>query len=95
MGCDVVTADNGQDGIAVFEQYKPDIVLCDLMMPDMDGFEVLDAIKKRGWPAVFIFCTADIQEETYKKAKEMGAHDLIEKPLTEEILQEVLKRHGT
>lgn len=94
MGHEVITADNGQEGIQQFQCFKPDIVFCDLMMPDMDGFEVLEIILKLGQTTKFIFLTADVQNDTRAKAKQRGAQELLEKPLTEERLSEVLRKYG-
>lgn len=95
MGCTVITAESGEEGIQKFKSQNPDIVLCDLMMPEMDGFDVLTTIKKMGKVPVFLFVTADVQDHTQQKALELGAKGLISKPLTEESLQKVLNQYGT
>lgn len=95
MGCyEVFTAENGELGIQEFQKIKPDLVLCDLMMPDMNGLEVLESVQKFGYSSVFLLFTADVQEDTKKKALSLGASGLLEKPLSEEQLQEVLAKYG-
>ncbi len=95
LGHEVIMANNGQDGVQSFVQSKPDVVLCDLMMPEMDGFEVLQKIKIQNkdfsW---FFLVTADVQENTRTKAWKLGAKDLVCKPLTQEQMIEVLNRYG-
>jgi CheY-like chemotaxis protein len=92
-GCQVFSAENGEDGIKLFCSEEPDIVLCDLMMPSMDGFEVLEEVKKLS-NSVFFFITADIQEGTREKALGLGATGVIAKPLTEEAADKVLEEYG-
>ncbi|NUM35748.1 MAG: response regulator [Candidatus Brocadiae bacterium] len=95
LGHEVLMANSGEEGVQVFIQSKPDMVLCDLMMPEMDGFEVLTQIKgnKKDF-AYFFLVTADVQESTRAKALKLGARDLVCKPLTQEQMVEVLKRYG-
>lgn len=95
LGCEVVTAESGADGLDMFAEQRPNIVLCDLMMPEMDGFEVLEKLMPLKIPTAFLFMTADIQNNTRKKALELGAQDVIAKPVTELSLREVLNRYGT
>lgn len=90
----VFTAESGQLGIQQFQDVSPDLVLCDLMMPDMDGLEVLEQIQKTNKPVTFLLFTADVQEDTKKKALALGASGLLEKPLSESQLQEVLAKYG-
>jgi CheY-like chemotaxis protein len=93
-GCQAIKAETGEIGIAKFQEEKPNIVLCDLMMPEMDGFEVLESIMKTKISTAFILMTADIQDNTKKKAVKMGAKDVVSKPLTDKLLQEVLAKYG-
>jgi DNA-binding response OmpR family regulator len=46
-GYDVKTAENGEEGLALIESFKPDVILLDLMMPVMDGLQVLESLKKK------------------------------------------------
>lgn len=93
LGHKVMMASNGQEAVESFIQENPDMVLCDLMMPDMDGFEVLEKIRtqKENFDSFFLV-TADVQENTRAKALKLGARDLLCKPITEEKMLEVLNR---
>ncbi len=77
----VVLAENGEEGIEIFEKDKPDLVLCDIKMPNMDGIEVLDKImsKTQEIPVVMISGHGNI--DTAVEAIKKGAYDFIEKPL--------------
>jgi len=81
-GFDVRTAENGRVGLARIQEEVPDLVLCDLMMPDMDGYETLKAI--RGNPATHtlpvILLTARDDDECRTKGNELGASDYVTKP---------------
>ncbi len=77
----VVLAENGEEGIEIFEKDKLDLVLCDIKMPNMDGIEVLDKImsKTQEIPVVMISGHGNI--DTAVEAIKKGAYDFIEKPL--------------
>jgi DNA-binding response OmpR family regulator len=81
-GFDVVTAENGRIGLERLKEGLPDIVLCDLMMPDMDGYETLQAI--RGNPATqslpVILLTARDDDQCKTRGAELGADDYVTKP---------------
>jgi len=79
----VVTSLSGEDALSRLEEINPDIILLDLIMPDIDGFEVCRRIKRlnqfRGVPILIV--TSAGEAEAAKKAYELGAWDFIEKPV--------------
>ena len=81
----VTTAENGKIGIEKALENKPDIIVCDVMMPVLDGYGVLHLISKNeqleGVP--FIFLTAKSERSDFRKGMEMGADDYITKPFTD------------
>jgi two-component system, OmpR family, KDP operon response regulator KdpE len=78
-GFDVTSANNGIEGLKKTEQYHPDIALLDLMMPDMDGWEMLKQLRQvSSMPVIMI--TALNQSENVVNALKMGADDYITKP---------------
>jgi DNA-binding response OmpR family regulator len=95
----VITAENGKTGVekAILEQ--PDLIICDIMMPLLDGYGVLHAVHKnekiKNTP--FIFLTAKTERGDFRKGMEMGADDYITKPFSgTELLNAVdgrLKKH--
>jgi DNA-binding response OmpR family regulator len=78
----VLTAADGKDGLSKAIESKPDLIICDIMMPMLDGFGVLHAIQKndeiRNTP--FIFITAKTERSDYRKGMELGADDYLTKP---------------
>lgn len=81
-GYTVFTAGNGKDGVALALKELPDLILCDIMMPVLDGYGVLLMVQKhsslQGVP--FIFLTAKSERNEIRKGMEMGADDYITKP---------------
>ena len=89
---EVLEAMNGQDGIEKAEQYRPDCIVLDLLMPEMDGFGVLRALKEKDLTIPTIVLSADIQETTQAECLKLGAVAFLEKPLKEGELLEAV--HG-
>lgn len=81
----VTAAENGKSGVASAMADKPDLIVCDIMMPVLDGYGVLHLISKNeelnGIP--FIFLTAKSDRADFRKGMEMGADDYVTKPFTD------------
>ncbi len=79
-----VTADSGTVGIKTAKKEKPDLIICDIMMPNMDGFGVLNALNKIPETSniPFIFLTAKGELSDFRKGMELGADDYLSKPFT-------------
>lgn len=91
---DVTTATNGLEGMDAIRDGKGEMVFLDLTMPELDGYGVLDAIKKEGHKCITIVISADIQPEARERVIGLGALDFIKKPIDGEKLQNVLKKYG-
>lgn len=78
----VETAANGRDGISQALIFKPDLILCDIMMPQMDGYQVLEALRNSGTHAntPFIFLTSMATPTDIRKGMLQGADDYMTKP---------------
>jgi CRP-like cAMP-binding protein len=78
----VLQADNGKVGVDLAVKHKPHIILCDIMMPDLDGYGVLYMLNKNLETAniPFIFLTAKAERTDLRKGMEMGADDYLTKP---------------
>src|SRR5471030_1379842 len=81
-GYAVYAANNGKEGVDLAIKNIPDIILCDIMMPELDGYGVLYLLNK--YPEVaatpFIFLTAKAERVDLRKGMEMGADDYLTKP---------------
>lgn len=93
-GYDVIEADNGALGLVMIEEHAPDLVISDLLMPEMDGFEFLENLRSRGDTVPVIIMSADIQETTRRRVLELGAKTLLNKPFQAQALIEVLHSLG-
>jgi chemotaxis protein CheY-P-specific phosphatase CheC/ActR/RegA family two-component response regulator len=91
---DVSFASNGIEGIEAIKAGKGDVLLLDLNMPEMDGYQVLEAILKQDLPTLTIVVSGDIQPEAHKRVTSLGALDFIKKPVNKEKLTEVLLSYG-
>ncbi|TAE45951.1 MAG: response regulator [Bacteroidetes bacterium] len=84
-GYRVLTAENGKMGVAVAKAEKPDLIICDIMMPELDGYGVLRMLGKQSETASipFIFLTAKAEKTDFRKGMNLGADDYITKPFDE------------
>lgn len=88
-GFDVVTAGNGKDAIDVIEKNKPDLIILDVMLPDVDGFEVTRRIRKDGIMSPILFLTARDDTQDKIMGLTVGGDDYVTKPFS---LEEVIAR---
>ena len=91
---DITFATNGIEGVAAIKAGKGDVLLLDLNMPEMDGYQVLEAILKEDLPTLVIVISGDIQPEAHQRVKSLGALDFIKKPVDKKKLTEILQAYG-
>lgn len=91
----VQAAINGEMALKILEKRKPDLILLDIMMPGMDGYEVCARVKSnentKDIPIIFLTAKAQAEDET--KGLSLGAVDYITKPISPSILKERVKNH--
>jgi DNA-binding NarL/FixJ family response regulator len=87
-GFDVCSAENGVAGIAMIRGKRPDLILCDIMMPGLDGHDVLEYLKNDGANSdiPFIFVTALNERAEVRRGMAKGADDFLTKPFSAEEL---------
>ena len=90
----VFDAANGKDGVKLAIKELPQIIICDIMMPGMDGYEVLYLLSQNPATSVipFIFLTAKTEKSDFRKGMNMGADDYLTKPFEEMELLEAIER---
>jgi DNA-binding response OmpR family regulator/DNA-binding CsgD family transcriptional regulator len=83
-GYEAIISSTGKMGIELAIKHIPDLILCDIMMPEMDGFEVLSELKQHEQTKLipFIFITSLADRANFRNGMEMGADDYITKPFT-------------
>ncbi len=93
-GYEVVEAENGRRGVEEALKQLPDLVICDLMMPELDGFAVLREV--RGNPATrhiaFCFLTASAERDTRHEGLAQGADEYVTKPFNLAEMRELIRR---
>jgi CheY-like chemotaxis protein/anti-sigma regulatory factor (Ser/Thr protein kinase) len=93
----VDSAANGEEGLRQIREFKPDLVICDVMMPVLDGFGVLQQIRQD--PALatlpFVFLTAKAERGDFRSGMDLGADDYLTKPFThDDLLRMIHTRLG-
>lgn len=88
-GFSVTVATTGREALDVVEQISPDLILMDLRMPIMDGFEATKRLRQSGFKAPIIAVSAEINPQIEKRARESGADGVAAKPLEAEALREL------
>jgi UDP-3-O-[3-hydroxymyristoyl] N-acetylglucosamine deacetylase len=91
-GFSVFSAADGKEGLSLFEEVRPNVVLLDVWMPEMDGLEVLKLIREKDPEAVIIVISGHGTISTAVEAVKLGATDFLEKPLSIEKVLEVISR---
>jgi DNA-binding NarL/FixJ family response regulator len=87
-GFQTLTAENGRSGLELARHEKPDLILCDVMMPELDGHGVLQSLRQDKATATipFIFLTAKGEKADLRTGMNLGADDYLAKPVTREDL---------
>jgi CheY-like chemotaxis protein/anti-sigma regulatory factor (Ser/Thr protein kinase) len=83
----IVLADNGASALHQLKQHDIELILSDVMMPEMDGFQLLEAVRQQGMDLPFVFLTARIDSTDRMQALRMGVDDYLTKPFLEEELR--------
>jgi CRP-like cAMP-binding protein len=94
-GYEVLQASHGKTGVELAQLHKPNLILCDIMMPELDGYGVLYMLSKNADTATipFIFLTAKAERVDFRKGMEMGADDYLTKPFDDiELLNAIESR---
>lgn len=94
-GYEALNGENGKVGVQLAIEHQPDLILCDVMMPELDGFGVLRILEKRVETAdiPFIFLTAKAEKSDFRRGMNLGADDYITKPFDDiELLDAVEMR---
>jgi chemotaxis protein CheY-P-specific phosphatase CheC len=87
-------AENGRHCLEQIRAIQPEILFLDLNMPEMDGYEVLQAIQQHNLQVLVVVVSGDIQVTAYERVTSLGAIDFIKKPCDKDKLEEIIKKHG-
>lgn len=91
----IVTISSGKKALALLEKITPNLILLDIDMPEMDGFEVMEKLQEqeRFMKIPVIFLTAIIDKDVEDKGRKMGAVDFITKPFSAPVLLDKVHSH--
>lgn len=93
-GYDIRTASNGKQGFDQIVEFKPELVICDVNMPELNGYELLGALNQRFSPELlpaFIFLTAKVDLKDIRNGMNLGADDYVTKPFDHNELLKIIK----
>lgn len=94
-GYDVLTAGSGAEALKALTNFKPDLIFSDVRMPDMNGFDLVDSLKRNpvtsSTPVIFFSAIDDY--DARKVARTLGAVDYLIKPFNEDDVNSVLSKH--
>lgn len=90
-GFETCQANDGNAGLEVLESEVPDVIFCDLLMPEMDGFAFLEELKKRGHKVPVVILSSNTQKAAKDQCKELGALCFLNKPLSLEQIEKQVK----
>ena len=84
FGFETVVAEDGEHGIALARQHLPDLIICDVQMPKLDGFGTLEQLRAHESTATipFMFLTGQVERTNVRRGMELGADDYVTKPFT-------------
>jgi CheY-like chemotaxis protein len=94
-GFTVLEAGSGRLGVQMLQEQKPDLVICDVNMPGMDGYETLGAVRESNTtaPIPFILMTGLVSRDGFRRGMVCGADDYLVKPFTtDELVEAVMSR---
>jgi two-component system, chemotaxis family, chemotaxis protein CheY len=91
---EVAQAGNGREALETYRAQGVDVMFLDLTMPEMDGFQVLEAIQRDGMNCLVIVVSADVQPIAQERVKRLGAIAFVRKPIAPAPIRTVLRDYG-
>ncbi len=91
---EITQAANGLEAVEAYRAGKAEVIFLDLQMPEMDGYQVLEQIRKEDFNTFIIVVSADVQSFAQERVKEMGAIAFVKKPVNPAEIEAILKKFG-
>ncbi|WP_291323818.1 response regulator [Desulfonatronospira sp.] len=92
-GHETVEAASGREALRKIDELQPDLIFLDLLMPDINGFQVLQVLVSKFIKTPVVVVTADVQETTREKCRELGVKEIVNKPVSDEKLVKVIDKY--
>ena len=89
QGWEVHQAFNGREGVDLAQSLKPDLILMDMQMPIMDGYEATRTLRSQGYQGKIAALTASVMAKDTEEAKQDGCDYFIPKPLEKDFIQQI------
>ena len=93
MGHTVTLGENGRQAVELYKEIQPDLLVMDVIMPEMDGYQATEQIRKAGHTLPIIAMSADETDETRALAFEAGMNEYLMKPARVESIKQLLIKH--
>ncbi|MGL5807104.1 MAG: response regulator [Xenococcaceae cyanobacterium] len=91
-GYNILEATSGKEGLEMVINCQPDGILTDLLMPELNGFEFLEALQNKGFNIPTAVISADIQDSSRQRALELGATGFVNKPPKEKEVRQIVRQ---
>lgn len=91
---DIRQAGSGVEALAAYRAGQVDVMFLDLTMPEMDGYQVLETLRREDMNCLVIVVSADVQEKAQERVLELGAISFVRKPVDADKIRTVLREYG-
>ena len=92
LGHDIRAANNGREALEFLEKETPDCLVADLIMPEMRGVTLLETMRERKMKVPTLVLTADIQHQVRERCLELGALDVLHKPVKPDVIRDAISQ---
>ncbi|MFH0925121.1 MAG: response regulator [bacterium] len=89
LGYKVIIAAGGKKGLEKYKEERPDIIICDILMPEIDGYTVIREVRETNKIIPIIAVTADVQKSTSRLLEDMGVTEILSKPFDIEKIKNI------
>jgi two-component system chemotaxis response regulator CheY len=94
VGYDIFEAQDGKEGLEKVKEFKPDLILCDIMMPVLDGYGFMEVHRISDYSYIpVIFLTAMVEQKDKEKAIDLGVKEYFKKPFVFKELKRIIEYH--
>lgn len=91
---EITQASNGHEALAAYRAGRAGVMFLDLQMPEMDGYEVLETLRRERLDSLVVVVSADIQPLAQQRVKELGAIGFVKKPVQSSDIDTLLRQYG-
>jgi len=93
-GVEILEAESAKEGIHIFDRESPDMVITDMVMPEMDGLEVVKYVRSKNQDCFVAMLSANVQERVQREVADLGADMFVEKPVKGKKVYSILNEYA-